>query len=60
MHWLITVSGWIYSLLVLACLVTALIRKREPAQALGWSLAIVFLPGLGIVLDEDWLARSRV
>jgi cardiolipin synthase A/B len=48
--WLPTMSGWAYALLVLACVVTALFRKRDTSAALGWSLAIVFLPGIGPVL----------
>ena len=48
--WLFEVSWWIYAAIVLTCLVLALIRKRHPAAAFGWSLAIVFLPGIGPLL----------
>ena len=48
--WLHTLSGWLYAALVVVLVVTALLRKREPSAALGWSLAIVFLPGLGPLL----------
>jgi len=44
------VLGWIYFALVVAGVVTALLRKEEPAAALGWSLAIVFVPVVGLVL----------
>lgn len=46
-EWFGSLLGIAYSLLVLGCLLTALFRKKEPSQALGWSLAIVFLPVLG-------------
>ena len=46
-QWVGGLVGLGYSLLVLACLLTALFRKKEPSQALGWSLAIVFMPVLG-------------
>lgn len=49
-HWLPTVAGWAYFLLVTLLVLVALFRRRETASALGWSLALVFLPGLGILL----------
>jgi cardiolipin synthase len=45
--WVHTLSGWLYAVLVVVLVVTTLLRKREPSAALGWSLAIVFLPVLG-------------
>ena len=48
--WLPTVAGWAYFLLVTLLVLVALFRRREPGSALGWSLALVFLPGLGILL----------
>lgn len=47
--WTWTLSGWLYALLVLGCLLTVLLRKEQPAAALGWSLAIVFLPVFGAI-----------
>lgn len=49
-EWLIAMSGWLYSGLVVVCLLVALLRRREPSAALGWSLAIVFLPVAGPLL----------
>lgn len=49
-HGLPTLAGWAYFALVTAFVLVALFRRRETASALGWSLALVFLPGLGIVL----------
>lgn len=46
----IALSGWIYAALVAALVLTALLRKPEPSAALGWSLAIVFLPVVGVLL----------
>jgi len=43
-------SGWLYLGLVLVLVLVALLRRREPAAALGWSLAIVFLPFAGPIL----------
>ncbi len=48
--WLLGVFGWLWLVLMVAGVVAALLRRREPAAALGWSLAIVFLPGLGLGL----------
>jgi cardiolipin synthase len=48
--WFVNLSGWLYALIVLACVLIALLRKREPSRALAWSLAIVFLPILGPIL----------
>ena len=42
--------GWGYVALVVVGVLAALYRKEEPAAALGWTLAIVFLPGVGLVL----------
>jgi cardiolipin synthase len=44
-----TAAGWAYFLLVTVLVLVALFRRRETASALGWSLALVFLPGLGIL-----------
>jgi cardiolipin synthase len=49
-EWLWVLSGWLYAGLVTVCLLVALLRRREPSAALGWSLAIVFLPGAGPLL----------
>lgn len=49
-HWLLTVAGWAYFALVTLLVLVALLRRRETASALGWSLALVFLPGLGVLL----------
>ncbi|MEZ5990670.1 MAG: cardiolipin synthase [Planctomycetota bacterium] len=59
--WIVGLSGWAYGLLVLGCLLTALLRKREPSQALGWALAIVFLPVIGplFFLLFGWNRVSR-
>lgn len=44
---LVAISGWLYAAIVVACVLTAILRKRNAAGALGWSLAIVFLPVVG-------------
>ncbi|MGQ9588753.1 MAG: cardiolipin synthase [Planctomycetota bacterium] len=44
------ISGWGYAAAVVVLLVTVFYRKREPAEKLAWSLAIVFLPFLGALL----------
>ena len=46
-QWIANLVWLGYVVLVLACLLTALFRKKEPSQALGWSLAIVFIPVFG-------------
>lgn len=48
--WIPTFAGWAYFVLVVAMVVVVLLRRREASSALGWSLAIVFLPAIGIVL----------
>ena len=48
--WITGIVSWTYFAAAVLAVITALIRKREPAAALGWSLAIVFLPFFGIIL----------
>ena len=45
--WLTVFSGWIYFVFIISLVIMVLLRKREPSEALGWSLAIVFLPLIG-------------
>jgi cardiolipin synthase len=47
---LLALIGLAYLLLTVVLLLAALLRKREPAAALGWSLAIIFLPVVGPLL----------
>ncbi len=44
------ISGWAYAIGALVLLVIVFYRKREPAEKLAWSLAIVFVPFLGALL----------
>ena len=46
------ILSWGLATLVLdvTLVLVALLKKREPSAALGWSLAIIFLPGLGAFL----------
>ncbi len=57
----VALSGWIYLLFVTALVAAALLRKREPSAALGWCLAILFLPGVGplLFLLTGWNRVSR-
>ena len=40
-------SGYLYFCFIVALLVVVVLYKREPAAALAWTLAIVFMPVLG-------------
>ncbi len=57
--WISAISTWAYFGAVALCLITALLRKKETASALGWSLAIIFLPVIGIGLFL-LIGRNRV
>ena len=48
--WYTAMASWAYVAAVAISVVSVLLRKKEPASALGWSLAIVFLPGVGLGL----------
>ncbi len=54
--WLSAIVSWAYFGAILLSVMTVLVRKKEPASALGWSLAIVFLPviGIGLFLLVGW------
>ena len=43
-------SGWLYFGFVTFLVITVVVRKQEPSAALGWSLAIVFMPVIGPLL----------
>ena len=47
--WL-SLSGYLYFGFVVVLLLVVIIYKREPAAALAWSLAIVFMPVIGPLL----------
>ncbi len=57
----IILSGWIYLAFLGILLATVLLRKRDPATALAWSLTIVFLPVAGplLFLFTGWNHVSR-
>lgn len=59
--WITAITTAAYFSAIGLSLITVLVRKREPASALGWSLAIVFLPvaGLGffLVFGRDRIPR---
>jgi len=59
--WVSAVTTWAYFGAVGLSLFTVLVRKKEPASALGWSLAIIFLPGIGlgffIIFGRDRVSR---
>ncbi len=48
--WIVTASGWLWFATVISSILIVLLRRREASAAIGWSLAIVFLPGLGVLL----------
>ena len=48
--WISAAVSTLYFAAVVLAVVTVLIRKKETASALGWSLAIVFLPFIGLGL----------
>lgn len=45
-----TLASWLYLALLAALIATVVLRRREPASSLAWSLTIVFLPVLGPLL----------
>ena len=49
-HWAQILSGWLYLAFITAMLLLVLLRRRSAQSALGWSLAIILLPGIGAVL----------
>ena len=59
--WISAAVSTLYFAAVVLAVVTVLIRKKETASALGWSLAIVFLPfiGLGLYLLVGWNRISK-
>lgn len=60
--WISAIVTWAYFVLVAFALTSVLLRKRETASALGWSLAIVFLPffGLWLYFLVGWNRTSRL
>ncbi len=54
--WISAIVSFSYFGAVVLSVITVLVRKKEPASALGWSLAIVFLPviGIGLFLLIGW------
>ena len=49
-HLLAALLGWLYFPFIASMVLIVLWRKREPSAALGWTLAVVFLPVLGLIL----------
>lgn len=49
-HWIFSLLGLAYSGFIVALVAIVILRKRDPAAALGWSLAVAFLPVLGPLL----------
>src|SRR3712207_8696205 len=47
LHWAILA---IYSLTVVAAMVTVLMDRRQPAKTMAWVMVLLFLPLFGIVL----------
>ena len=50
-QWAQILSGWLYLAFIIGMLLLVLLRRRSAQSALGWSLAIILLPGFGAPHD---------
>lgn len=47
--WLIPACIMLYAFMVIAAVVVVLRENRNPIRALSWVVALIFLPGIGLV-----------
>lgn len=48
-YWLPIIGFAAYAVIIAACVVVVLSENRNPIRALAWTLALLFLPGVGLV-----------
>ena len=48
-YWLAVALVFLYVVVVAACVVVVLRENRNPIRALSWVIALIFLPGVGLV-----------